>query len=224
MALGLWLFWTYSFLGYLLEKGYAAATASPRQTRKCFLLLPLCPVYGLAMLAVLHLPADLTRGFFRLAFYGGLTATAVEYAVHFLYDKLLGVMFWDYSGTHMDLNRRVCVPFAVVWGPLTAFALRQVQPLLHPIALHAPAGAGLAMSAGLFALTRNVNRVPVVGGVNRVLGGVLGAAEAFLLCYLIGMAAAVLITFSENEWSWLNTAVVQKSTILNWFVQFEFPV
>ena len=80
-----------------------------------------------------------------LAFYGGLTATAVEYAVHFLYDKLLGVMFWDYSGTHMDLNRRVCVPFAVIWGPLTAFALRQVQPLLHPIALHAPAGAGLAL-------------------------------------------------------------------------------
>ena len=73
-------------------------------------------------------------------------------------------------------------------------------------------------------LTRNVNRVPVVGGVNRLLGGILGAAEAFLLCYLIGMAAAVLITFSENEWSWLNTAVVQKSTILNWFVQFEFPV
>lgn len=35
-------------------------------------------------------------------------------------------------------------------------------------------------------LTRNVNRVPVVGGVNRVLGGVLGAAEAFLLCYLLG--------------------------------------
>ena len=55
---------------------------------------------------------DLTRGFLRLAFYGGLTATAVEYAVHFFYDKLLGVMFWDYSGTHMDLNRRVCVPFA----------------------------------------------------------------------------------------------------------------
>ena len=73
-------------------------------------------------------------------------------------------------------------------------------------------------------LTRNVNRVPVVGGVNRVLGGVLGAAEAFLICYLIGMAATVLITLSENQWSWLNTAVVQKSTLLNWFVQFKFPV
>ena len=38
------------------------------------------------------------------------------------------------------------------------------------------------------------------------------------------MAVTVLITFSENGWSWLNTAVVQKSTLLNWFVQFEFPV
>ena len=106
----LWLFCLYSFLGYLLEKIFAAVTGARHQVRKCFLLLPLCPVYGLAMLAVLHLPADLTRGFLRLAFYGGLTATAVEYAVHFLYDKLLGVMFWDYSGTHMDLNSRVCVP------------------------------------------------------------------------------------------------------------------
>lgn len=73
-------------------------------------------------------------------------------------------------------------------------------------------------------LTREVNRVPVVGGLNRVLGGALGAAEAFLLCYLIGMAVTVLISFSENRWDWLNTAVVQKSTILNWFVQFKFPV
>lgn len=76
----------------------------------------------------------------------------------------------------------------------------------------------------LVRLTRSVNRVPVVGGINRLLGGVLGAAEAFLLCYLIGMAATVLISFSENRWGWLNTAVVQKTYLLNWFIQFEFPV
>lgn len=76
----------------------------------------------------------------------------------------------------------------------------------------------------LVRLTRSVNRVSVVGGINRLLGGVLGAAEAFLLCYLIGMAATVLISFSENRWGWLNTAVVQKTYLLNWFIQFEFPV
>ena len=76
----------------------------------------------------------------------------------------------------------------------------------------------------LVKLARSVNRVPVVGGINRLLGGALGAAEAFLLCYLIGMAATVLISFSENRWGWLNTAVVQKTYLLNWFIQFEFPV
>ena len=166
----LWLFCLYSFLGYLLEKAFAAAAGSRHQVRKCFLLLPLCPVYGLAMLAVLHLPADLTRGFFRLAFYGGLTATAVDYAVHFLYDKLLGVMFWDYSGTHMDLNRRVCVPFAVIWGLLTAFSVRYVQPLLHPIAANVPPWAGLTLLLLLVAdsffsvrLLRRTHNVDLLG-------------------------------------------------------------
>lgn len=125
-----WIFVLYSFGGYLLEKLFAAVTHSPHRVRKCFLLLPLCPVYGLAMLAVLHLPPALSGSFFSLALYGGFTATAVEYAVHFAYDKLLGVMFWDYSPTKMDLNRRVCLPFSVLWGILSALAVRYVQPLL----------------------------------------------------------------------------------------------
>ena len=36
-----WLVIFYSFGGYLLEKGYAAAVRSPHRVRKCFLLLPL---------------------------------------------------------------------------------------------------------------------------------------------------------------------------------------
>ena len=79
-----WLFLLYSFGGYLLEKLYAWARRSSHRVRKCFLLLPLCPVYGLALLAVLALPPDMTGSFWRLALYGGLTATEVEYAVHFL--------------------------------------------------------------------------------------------------------------------------------------------
>ena len=56
-----WLFVFYSFGGYLLEKAFAAATASPQQVRKCFLLLPLCPVYGFGVLAVLSLPESMTN-------------------------------------------------------------------------------------------------------------------------------------------------------------------
>ena len=140
-----WLVIFYSFGGYLLEKGYAAAVRSPHRVRKCFLLLPLCPVYGLGALAVLALPESLSGSFWSLALWGGLAATAVEYAVHVLYDRLLGVRFWDYSHTKLDLNRRICFPFAVVWGLLSAAAVRWVQPVLWPLAASVPAGAGYAM-------------------------------------------------------------------------------
>ncbi|MFR6394381.1 MAG: putative ABC transporter permease [Oscillospiraceae bacterium] len=99
----------YSLAGYGLEKLYAFAVRARHQVRKCFLLLPLCPVYGLAMVAVLRLAGD-TESFWQLALYGGILCTAVEYAVHFLYEKCLGVLFWDYSGTHLDLHRRICFP------------------------------------------------------------------------------------------------------------------
>ena len=124
MARWLWIFWIYSFLGYGLEKAFAAATHAPNQGRKCFLLLPLCPVYGLGMAAVLALPA---RGPW-LVLWGGLTASAVEYAYHWACETFLGVRFWDYSRVPGNLRGRVCLPFTAIWGVLTALAVWWVQP------------------------------------------------------------------------------------------------
>ena len=138
MSLLLWTFWTYSFFGYLLERGYAAATRAAQPPGKGFLLLPLCPVYGLGALAVLALPPALSDGFWSLALWGGLTATAVEYAVHLLYDRLLGVRFWDYSQVRGNLRGRVCLPFSLAWGLLAAAGLPVVQAALVPVLAAVP--------------------------------------------------------------------------------------
>lgn len=131
--MALWYFWIYSFLGYLLEKVFAGLTGAEQQGRKCFLFLPLCPVYGLGMLAVLALPEDWMRGI-GAVFWGGLAATAVEYAVHWAYDTLLHVRFWDYSRVRWNLRGRVCLPFTLAWGGLTALAVRWVQPWVRFLA------------------------------------------------------------------------------------------
>ena len=138
-----WIFAWYSLIGFVIEKLFAAARNAKHHVRKCFLLLPLCPVYGLSMIAVLHLPTELCDTPLRLIFYGGLTATAVEYAAHFFYEKTLGVMFWDYSDTKMDINRRVCVPFSIVWGLLVWVALRYVQPWINAMIWRTPPVATL---------------------------------------------------------------------------------
>ena len=130
--MALWYFWIYSFLGYLLEKAFAKATGAAQQGRKCFLLLPLCPVYGLGMLAVLALP-DL-QGLW-LVLWGGIAATLVEYIVHWAYEICFGVHFWDYSGVWGNLHGRVCLPFSLIWGGLTAAAVWWVQPEVEALAL-----------------------------------------------------------------------------------------
>ena len=133
-----WLFVLYSFGGYLLEKAFAAATAAPLQVRKCLVLLPLCPVYGLGMLAVLMLPLGLRDTPWKLGIFGALAVTSVEFAVHWLYDKLLGVRFWDYSPFKTGVVGRVCLPFSVIWGVLVVLTVRFAHPWALTLALGIP--------------------------------------------------------------------------------------
>ena len=130
----------YSAAGCGLEKLFAWAIRSPRRQRKCFLLLPLCPVYGLAMTAVLALVPQGT-GWLGLLLAGGLLCTGVEYLVHLFYDRALGVRFWDYSLLRGHVRGRICPQFALIWGVLSAAAVRWVQPVVERAAAAAPPAA-----------------------------------------------------------------------------------
>ena len=156
-----WYFLFYSFLGYLLEKLFARMTRSPRQVRKCFLLLPLCPVYGFALCALLASGAERIENLAVLLLRGAAVTTAVEYAVHWGYETLLGVQFWDYTRTKMNVNGRICLPFSAAWGVLSAAAVRFAQPMLREVAAVLPdawASAALLLLAFDAALTARVLR------------------------------------------------------------------
>ena len=137
-------FLAYSFLGYCLEKLFARAVRSPEQVRKCFLLLPLCPVYGLAMTLCAALAGPETA-FLRLMLVGGVVSTAAEYLVHLFYERAFAVHFWDYSQLPWHLRGRVCPQFSIVWGLLSAAGLRVIQPLLDRLAALVPPGVSFAL-------------------------------------------------------------------------------
>lgn len=144
-----WYFMIYSFLGFLLEVGFARLIRAEKQDRKCFALLPLCPVYGFGALAILSLPPMGQTSGPLLVLFGGLVATGVEYGMALFYEKVLGVAFWDYSGLRFHLHGRVCPVFSLFWGLLAAVLVTNIHPAVARVAA---AGVPLPVSVSAMAL------------------------------------------------------------------------
>lgn len=133
-----WYFVIYSFFGFLLEVVFARLIRAEKKDRKCFVLLPLCPVYGLGALAILLLPEPVRRSGPLLVLLGGLIATGVEYLMAVYYEKRLGVVFWDYSQLRGNLHGRVCPVFSLFWGLLAVVLVRRIHPLVARAAAGIP--------------------------------------------------------------------------------------
>lgn len=166
MAYWFWVFLFYSLAGCLLERAYAhRVSGEAHPVRRCFLLLPLCPVYGLGMTALLVLPPSMRQGVW-LPLAGAAAATLTEFFYHWLCQRLFGVKFWDYSRAPGNLQGRVCVPFSLAWGVLSALAVWLVQPPLERLIARIPPTVTLltlliftgdaVCSARLLALTHSV--------------------------------------------------------------------
>lgn len=138
-----WYFLIYSFLGFLLEVAYAALTGGhPR--RKCQLLLPLCPVYGLGACTVLALSQNIT-GLPQLLLAGMAGATFWEYVMAVYYEEGLGVSFWDYSDLPFNFQGRICLPFSLAWGLLSVPLVRWLHPALEALLPLPPAPVTLGV-------------------------------------------------------------------------------
>lgn len=137
----LWYFIIYSFCGFLLEVAFARAIGHPKRDRKCFLLLPLCPVYGLGALLILWL-AQPRLGPLWVAVMGALAATAAELLMGLFYRFVIGVEFWDYAALPGNLAGLVCPQFAAAWAILALGLVYWVHPFIAGLAAAIPPQLG----------------------------------------------------------------------------------
>ena len=149
-----WYFIIYSFLGFLLEVLFAKTVRAEKQDRKCFLLLPLCPVYGLGALGILAAARLFGSWPPLMALAGGCAATAAEYLMGVFYERALGVAFWDYSDLPANIGGKVCLPFTLAWSVLALGLVYLAHPAVARLAEGIP--AGLAPAAMIVLLTDGV--------------------------------------------------------------------
>ena len=71
-------------------------------------------------------------------------------------------------------------------------------------------------------LLKLVNKIPLIGKVNQLLGAVAGAAEAVIIIFLVCIFIQVIIVLSGNELIFLNTMTIDETFIFQKIYYFEF--
>lgn len=118
----LWLFFVYSFLGWMIET-VVAAGKQKRFVNRGFYSGPMCFVYGVsAVLMTVVLPE--LYGNIILQFLGcTVLATTVEWFTGKLLERITGKRWWVFRNS-MEFDGYICLPYSILWGILGVLALR----------------------------------------------------------------------------------------------------
>ena len=97
----------------------------------------------------------------------------------------------------------------------------KITALLEPLFLPLVQVVLFVLLCVVVRLLRGINGVPLVGGVNRLLGLALGLCTGALDCWLLALVLWFLVSVTAGGLDWLNTAVLQRSVGYSFFGAFN---
>ena len=126
----LFLFFAYSFLGWVGGVLYTAVTRRRYQDRGV-LSGPLCILYGIGAHLISFALRDLSNdSWFFLAVFSAVYATVIEWVAGHILERTSHTRWWDYSDMPFNLDGYVCLGASALWGVLGVVAVKWGNPLL----------------------------------------------------------------------------------------------
>ena len=133
------LFFTYSFLGWVGEVVFTAAVRRKYQDRGV-LSGPLCILYGISALVITFALRDIRDGWFFLFVFSAVYATVIEWIGGHILEYTSHTRWWDYSTQPFNLDGYICLGASVTWGVLGVIMLKWGNPLLLALYSLVPRG------------------------------------------------------------------------------------
>ena len=121
-------FFIYAFLGWCTEVAFAAFKER-RFVNRGFLNGPYCPIYGTGALLMILILGHLTNPV-ALFLLGAIVACVLEYLTSYGMEKLFHARWWDYSKRLLNINGRVCLLGAVVFGLFSVLLILMIHPVI----------------------------------------------------------------------------------------------
>lgn len=123
-------FVVYSFLGWLYESLVWAPCEKKRFINRGYLIGPWCPIYGFVSLLDWYLLSEIESPL-KIFIVAMLVCCAFEYAVSFLLEKVFHERWWDYSNYPLNLNGRISLFSALLFGFAGLALVQWVHPFVY---------------------------------------------------------------------------------------------
>lgn len=121
----------YSIIGWAYETIVCSIEAR-KLVKRGFLHGPYCPIYGTGAMACVLLFSGISN--IPALFAAGMVVTsAIEYFTSWAMEKLFYARWWDYSDRRFNLNGRICLLGAVVFGAMTVLLIRFIHPAVYAL-------------------------------------------------------------------------------------------
>ena len=118
----LWLFFVYSFLGWIIETAVASGKNRKFINRGVF-TGPVCFAYGFSAVFMTLAFWDLKDNPVFLFLGCMIVATAVEWFTGKALERMKHRKWWDYSGKKWNFDGYICLSYSLLWGILGTFCL-----------------------------------------------------------------------------------------------------
>ena len=119
----------YGFVGWAYESTICGLANTGHFVNSGFLLGPCCPIYGAGAIACWVLLRDI-ESTIVLFVAAAIVCSVIEYTVGVLLEKTTHARFWDYSDKPFNINGRVCLYGAVLFGAGCVLVCRVIEPAL----------------------------------------------------------------------------------------------
>jgi len=160
----LW-FLLYSMLGWLYES-VMYTVKQRRFINRGFLNGPYCPIYGVGAVMNLLLLGNMQHPVW-LFLAGAAVSCTLEYLTSWLMEVLFHARWWDYRKYPLNLNGRICLYGALVFGALSVLLILGLHPLVAQVTQSIPNEA-LHGICGLFLVILCLDMLTTVGGVRKL--------------------------------------------------------
>lgn len=122
------IFMIYSCAGWVFEE-IVGIVLNHKISNRGFLIGPICPIYGFGALLISFVLGDAQNivAIFCVSMVGSVL---LEYLTSYLMEKLFHARWWDYQHSPFNLNGRICLSAALMFGLFGIIVVRVTNPAL----------------------------------------------------------------------------------------------